>query len=74
MWVYVKDNKYDITSCAGNEGILPSEFELEIDYDKQWNSLYMKVAYQIYNTIKWTFPNIHHEEIVDFDDLFGYND
>lgn len=71
MWVYVEPNQYGTTSMSGVDGMLPEEFGINIDYNKQWNVLYLKVAQQLYKAVKWSFPNIYHEEMVDFDELFG---
>lgn len=71
MWSYVKPNEYGIEMIAGNNDILPEEFGLEIDYDRQWEKLYMVVARQLFDTVDWIFPNLKHEEMVDFDEMFG---
>lgn len=71
MWSYVMENKYGIESIAGNNGIMPEEFGLEIDYEKQWEKMYLVVAKQLFDTVNWIFPNLKHEEAVDFDELFS---
>jgi len=70
MWVYVKPNVYGITTCAGNHGNIPEEFGVEVDYDTQWDKLYLKVVQQLFETIGWVFPNLYHSEMVDLDELF----
>lgn len=71
MWVYVKPNKWDINCVAGNGGILPEEFGLEIDYEKQFDVLYMKVYTQLFDTIGWRKTNLFYEEEVDLYDMFS---
>ena len=71
MWVYVMPNEYGIEMVAGDGKNIPEEFNLKIDYQKQWNTIYLKVPEQIFETIGWRFPNLIHEEKVDFDEMFG---
>lgn len=70
MWVYLKPNKWGFDSMAGNNGILPPEFELEIDYEKQFDKLYMNVYEQLFDTIGWRKVNLNFEEAVDLYELF----
>ena len=70
MWTYLKPNKYGIECCAGNNGILPEEFGLEVDYDVQWDKLYMKVPQQLFEVMGWVFPNLFFDELEDFDKMF----
>lgn len=70
MWVYLKPNKWGFDSMAGNNGILPPEFELEIDYEKQFDKLYMNVYEQLFDTIGWRKVNLNFEEAVDLFEMF----
>ena len=70
MWAYTKPNQYGILACAGTDGRIPEEFGIEVDYDIQWEKLYLRVVYQLFETIGWVFPNLYHSEMVDLDDLF----
>ena len=71
LWSYVEPNEYGIESIAGNNGNLPEEFGLKINYEKQWEKMYLTVAKQLFDTVEWIFPNLKHDEEVDFDELFG---
>ena len=66
LWVYIKpDNPYKIECVAGSNGILPPEFGLEIDYEKQFEKMYMAVYHQLFETLGWRKVNLYFEEEVD---------
>lgn len=71
MWCYVKPNVYGINSIAGYNGNVPEEFGLEIDYERQFETLMMKAITQLFECLGWNMPSLHVDEKFDIDELFS---
>ncbi len=68
--LHIKDNKYNLEGIAYQDK-LPTEFELEPDYEKMFFYDIIKSLQPVYDALKWKMPNPKLQYETTLEDLFG---